>query len=94
MVSAINNATYASPTTVNAPQTTPEAKAAASPKPAQSQPQPTATVATDTVQISSATQALQEAIEPRAQTAKEAGHGDRQAQRLLAKEAAAAKIGQ
>jgi hypothetical protein len=44
----------------------------------------------DTVQISSAAkQALQEATETAAQTAKEAQSGDLQAQKLLAKEAAA-----
>jgi hypothetical protein len=49
----------------------------------------------DTVQLSSAAQALlaamKEASETPAQTATEAGSGDRQAQRLLAKEAAAQK---
>jgi hypothetical protein len=53
---------------------------------AASKPQPTPT---DTVQISSAAaQALKEAIENPAQTAKEAAGGDLQAKRLLAKEAA------
>ena len=53
----------------------------------QSNPQPTAAV---TVQISSAGRAaLQEATETSAQTEKEAHSGDVQAQRLLAKEAAA-----
>ena len=48
----------------------------------------------DTVHISSAGQsALQEAIETSAQTAREARGGDRQAQNLLAREAAAGKIG-
>jgi hypothetical protein len=42
----------------------------------------------DTVQISAAAQALQEAIENPAQTAKEASQGDPQARRLLAKEQA------
>ena len=45
--------------------------------------------ATDTVKISVAAQALQEATETQAQTTKEAGSGDVQAQRLQAKEAAA-----
>ena len=49
-------------------------------------PQP---AATDTVKISLATQALQEATETQAQTTKEAGSGDVQARRLLAQEAAA-----
>ena len=45
---------------------------------------------TDTVQISSSAKAvMQEAQETAAQTAQEAGRGDRQAQRLLAKESAA-----
>jgi hypothetical protein len=47
----------------------------------------------DTVQISNAARALQETIETPAQTAKEASRGDRQAQRLLAKEGAAEKLG-
>ena len=45
--------------------------------------------AADTVKISVAAQALQEATETQAQTTKEAGSGDVQAQRLQAKEAAA-----
>jgi hypothetical protein len=49
-------------------------------------PQP---AAPDTVKISVAAQALQEATETQAQTTKEAGAGDVQAQRLQAKEAAA-----
>jgi len=59
--------------------------AARQPAPAE-KPQP---AATDTVKISVAAQALQEATETQAQTAKEAGSGDAQAQRLQAKEAAA-----
>ena len=48
------------------------------------------TAITDTVQISSSASALmQEVQETAAQTAQEAGRGDRQAQRLLAKEEAA-----
>jgi hypothetical protein len=42
----------------------------------------------DTVQISAAAQALKEATENPAQTAREAAGGDIQAKRLLAKEAA------
>jgi len=50
------------------------------------------TLGKDTVQISSAAhQALQEATETSSQTAQEARHGDRQAQGLLAKEAAEKK---
>jgi hypothetical protein len=41
------------------------------------------------VNISAAAQALQEATESQAQTAREANSGDSQAKRLLAKEAAA-----
>jgi len=53
---------------------------------AAAKPQP---AATDTVNISAAAQALQEATETQAQTTKEAGSGDVQARRLLAQEAAA-----
>jgi len=53
-------------------------------KPASPKPQ-----LVDTVQISSASQAMQEATETPAQTAKEAQSGDIQAKKLLAKEAAA-----
>ncbi|MDA8327322.1 MAG: hypothetical protein M0033_14095 [Nitrospiraceae bacterium] len=65
---------------------------AAQPKPVdakvtQSKPQQTPN---ETVQISNAAQAaLKELTETQAQTAKEANTGDHQAQRLLAKEAAA-----
>ena len=51
-----------------------------------SKPKPSTT---DTVTISAAAQALQEATETSAQTAKEARSGDIQAQHLLAREAAA-----
>ena len=85
MISAIANSAQANPTT--AAQAQPAAKAAAPSR----TPSPSPVVA-DTVQISNAAKALmQEAIETPAQTAKEAGRGDRQAQRLLAKEEAAAK---
>ena len=61
-------------------------------KSAQPTPQPAAQpaaqpVATDTVQISSAAKAMQETNETPAQTVQEAGKGDHQAQRLLAREA-------
>ncbi len=53
-------------------------------------PAKTQTATTDTVQISnSAKELMQEIQETPAQTAQEAGKGDRQALRLLAKEAAA-----
>lgn len=56
-------------------------------KSTQSKPQPTKT---DTVHISNAAlAAVQEATETHAQTVNEASHGDSQAQRLLAKQAAA-----
>jgi len=66
-----------------APQPTDVRAKAPEPRP---QPAPPAA----TVQLSSAAQAaLREAMETPAQTAKEAGTGDAQAKRLLAKEAAA-----
>jgi hypothetical protein len=90
MISSITSATYTQPaaqaTAVN--KKSPAAK---------SQPAPDTQ---DSVHLSSAAQtqlstikaAAQEATETAAQTAKEAGTGDLQAQRLLAKEAAAAKV--
>ena len=82
MVSAITSATQPQPVV----QST-----TSSQKPPQSKPQ-TPSANTDTVRISNAGRAaLQEATETAAQTAKEARSGDRQAQKLLAKEAAAAK---
>jgi len=70
------------------PQTQPAVQStSANQKSAQSKPQATPK---DTVQVSSAAMAaLQESMETSAQTAKEARNGDGQAQRLLAKEAAA-----
>ena len=53
------------------------------------QPQPITPAPVDTVHISSAAKAMQEVMETPAQTAREASGGDMQAQRLLAKEAAA-----
>jgi hypothetical protein len=69
----------------------------AAPKPASASQKsaavPTSPISKDTVQISTAAQtALKESQETRAQTAKEAAGGDRQAQRLLAKETAAKKV--
>lgn len=49
---------------------------------------PPASTATDTVHISAAAQAMQEAAETPAQTAREASAGDLQAKHLLAREAA------
>ena len=60
------------------------------------QPQPKSTTITDSVQLSKAGQAMlaavQESIEMPAQTAQEARSGDLQAQRALAKEAAAKSV--
>jgi hypothetical protein len=72
------------------PQIQPEAPAAApAQKPAQSEPSP---ASIDSVQLSKTAQAalalLQETRETSTQTAQEAGKGDLQAQRLLAKQAA------
>jgi hypothetical protein len=83
MVSAISNVTQPPP--VAKPTGT------STEKPTQSQPQ--SVTSKDSIQLSKAAQtilaALQEATETPAQTATEAGHGDLQAQRLLAKQAAA-----
>jgi hypothetical protein len=65
----------------------PEVQPPAARPPAKPQP-----AATDTVKISVAAQALQEATETQAQTTKEAGSGDVQARRLLAQEAAAGAV--
>jgi hypothetical protein len=93
MTAAITSATQTDPTAVSATQSGPVAKpATSSQKSTQSQPPPTASTTTDTVNISSAAKAaVQEFMETQAQTAKEASGGDLQAQRLLAKEAAAKK---
>ena len=92
MTTTITNATQADPTAASATQTRPVAKpATSSPKTTQAQPASKASIPTDTVKISTAAQALQEAKETPAQTAKEAQGGDHQAQRLLAKDAAARK---
>ena len=80
MITPVTGATQIQP----AAQSTP-----ASQKPAQ--PKSQGTTVTDTVQLSLAAQALQEAIETSAQTTKEANSGDIQARKLLAQEAAAAK---
>jgi hypothetical protein len=65
---------------------------AASPVSPPAKPQHNASTNTDIVQISNAGRAaLEEATETHANTVKEAHNGDRRAQRLLAKEAAAAK---
>lgn len=68
-------------------------QASQSPPPVQqksTQSKPQQPAKTDTVHISNAAlAAVQEATETNAQTANEASHGDSQAQRLLAKQAAA-----
>lgn len=80
MISSVSNAAHVQAV---APAV---AQPASAPKPtAQAQPQ---AAPRDTVQISAAAQAIKEAIENPAQTAKEAAGGDAQARRLLAKEAA------
>ena len=92
MAISIANAPHTNPTAARA---TPAPAVAKSATPSQNstQPQPTPSIPNDTVQISNAAKAAQlEALETPVQTAKEAGSGDPQAQRLLAKEAAAQKI--
>jgi hypothetical protein len=79
MISSINSASLAQPAAAHAP--------AAQPTPPKALSAPGSG---DTVQISNAAKALvQEATESSAQTAQEARGGDRQALRLMAKEAAA-----
>lgn len=73
----------------SAPQPVAQTTAQPAAPPASSQAKAQATT-TDTVQISNAARVMmQEAIENPAQTAKEAAAGDRQAIKLMAKEAAA-----
>jgi hypothetical protein len=78
MINAVTSTTHA-PALKPAPAQAPATQAAAKPQPA---------APSDTVQISAAAQALKEAIENPAQTAREAASGDQVARRLLAKEAA------
>jgi hypothetical protein len=80
----------------SAAHTAPAVQTVLKPKPAaatpNSAPAPKASSPAATVNISNAAQtAIQESQETSAQTAKEAGHGDQQAVRLLAREAAAKK---
>jgi hypothetical protein len=86
MVNAVSNATQAQPVS--------QATGTSAKKPAQSEAKPA--LSTDSVQLSQTAQAMlaarQEAIETPAQTATESSHGDLQAQRLLAKEAAARPV--
>jgi len=79
MVNPVSNATKVAAVQQSAPARQPAPAASAKPQPA----------ITDTVQISAAAQALQEATETSVQTSQEARSGDPQAQRLLAKEEAA-----
>ena len=90
MANAITSATHADPTIAAAAQKLPVEKSAkASDSSTQAKPTP---APQDTVQISKAAQtAVQEARETRTQTTQEAAKGDRQAQKLLAKETAAQK---
>ncbi len=87
MISSVSSATQTQPVA-----TTTSTSAQKAPQKA-SQP---SSSSGDTVQISQAAQtmlaAMKEATETSAQTSKEAGQGDLQAQRLLAKEQAAAKL--
>jgi hypothetical protein len=94
MIHPVASVPHADPTPTAATLAEVSAKSAAqSQKSAASRAPSTATRAADTVQISTAAQlALQEALETPPQTAKEAASGDRQAQRLLAREAAAGKV--
>jgi len=79
-----------SPTASAAQSQTVPASANSSQKLAASQSPSTANIPQDTVNISTAAKAAQlEAVETPVQTAKEARSGDLQAQRLLAREAAA-----
>ncbi len=86
MINAVSNATQAEPVHQSAGTSTQS----------QNQPEPKSTSAVDSVHLSQAAQTtlavLQEARETPTQTAKEAGHGDLQAQHLLAKEAAAKSV--
>ena len=70
---------------VASPKPQPAAPAKAPPAPAAAQ----SSAAVASTVVSAATAALKEVTETSAQTVKEASGGDRQAQRLLAKEAAA-----
>jgi hypothetical protein len=85
MVSPVSNASQTQPVAQSQQPT--------APKPAPAATEPTNT---DSVTLSPAAQAvaaaLKEFTETSTQTAQEAGHGDRQAQRLLAKETAAESI--
>jgi len=92
MVNAVTNAYQPAVAEASVHQTKPSGAATPAQKAPQSQTPSGVSSPVDTVQISSAAQAAtKEMLETAAQTAKEAAGGDHQAQRLLAKEAAAAK---
>jgi hypothetical protein len=94
MANAITPVSNAAPAGVKdvQPQAAPRQAAPTNQKAAQPQPAPKAPAPKDTVQISTAAQsALAESRETSTQTAQEASRGDRQAARLLAKEAVAKK---
>jgi hypothetical protein len=85
---AISNVIHSTPA-ASAAQAQPVAKPPATALKS-AQVQQVSQVPTDTVQISNAAKtALQELTESRSQTAQEAARGDRQAQKLLAKETVA-----
>jgi hypothetical protein len=90
MINAITNVNRADPASVA--QAKPAANSAtSSQQPTQSKTASPAGGPVDTVQLSNAALAAQELLETSAQTTKEAYLGDHQAQRLLAREAAAEK---
>ena len=93
MANAITGVTHTAPAAAKDVQAQPAPQAApANQKASQPQPAAKASAPKDTVQISTAAQtALQESRETSTQTAQEASRGDRQAARLLVKEAAAKK---
>ena len=87
MAIGITTVPHASPAVASATNNQPAAKSQTPNTKSQSQSSTSATA--DTVRISNAAKAaLQEATETRFQTAQEAGKGDLQAQKLLAKETA------
>ena len=80
MISAITSLAQINSTAASANPTSPPTNAAVStPKPTAPHAPAASQAITDTVQISNAARAIQEAIETPAQTAKEASSGDRQA---------------
>jgi hypothetical protein len=94
MANAITPVNHATPAVIRdvQAQSAPQQAAPANQKAPQPQPAAKAQAPKDTVQISTAAQtALQESRETSTQTAQEASRGDRQASRLLAKEAVAKK---